>query len=210
MHADDSTRFYYSLEIVVLNIRFIQKLLLFFILTSTLASCSNQKVTKVKVPPIKILSAMGYGTADIYKNYSPEQRRLMSMRASKMDALRNLAEQIYGVRIHGHTTVSDMVVRNDSYRSYIDAFLKGARVKSITALNNNTYESVVEITLTPKFFTCFSGEASMYSQCFTKKQRYTEKDNSDLKLAGTSNNYACNSANCYQYPNISGFDNKTN
>ncbi|MDC9729518.1 MAG: LPP20 family lipoprotein [Methyloprofundus sp.] len=194
----------------MLNIKFIQKLLLLFIVASSLVSCSRQKITKVKVPPIKILSAMGYGTADIYKNYSPEQRRLMSMRASKMDALRNLAEQIYGVRIHGHTTVSDMVVRNDSYRSYIDAFLKGAHVKSITALNNNTYESVVEITLTPKFFTCFSGEASAYSQCFSRRQKYSENKHSDLKLAGVSNNYSCNSANCYQYPSISGFDNKTN
>jgi len=152
---------------------------------------------------------MGYGTADMYKNYSPEQRRLMSMRASKMDALRNLAEQIYGVRIHGHTTVSDMVVRNDSYRSYIDAFLKGARVKSITALNNNTYESVVEITLTPKFFSCFSGEARAYSQCFGNgSRRYVEKNKPEVTLARLEN-YNCNSASCYKFPDIAGFYNKS-
>jgi hypothetical protein len=42
------------------------------------------------------------------------------------------------------------------------------------------------------------------------KQRYTENTNSDLKLAGAGNNYSCNSENCYQYPSISGFYNKTN
>lgn len=192
----------------MLNIKFIQKLFILIALSSSLISCSNQRITKVKVPPIKILSAMGYGTADMYKNYSPEQRRLMSMRASKMDALRNLAEQIYGVRIHGHTTVSDMVVRNDSYRSYIDAFLKGARVKSITALNNNTYESVVEITLTPKFFSCFSGEARAYSQCFGNgHRRYVEKTKPEVTLARLEN-YNCSSASCYKFPDIAGFYNK--
>jgi len=147
---------------------------------------------------------MGYGTADMYKNYSPEQRRLMSMRASKMDALRNLAEQIYGVRIHGHTTVSDMVVRNDSYRSYIDAYLKGARVKSITALNDSTYESVVEITLTPKFFGCFSGSARAYSQCgksLHNNRYYGENSHSDTALALLNN---------YKYPDISGYYNQEN
>jgi len=194
------------LEIVVLNARFLNKLLLLILLTSPLFSCSKQRITKVKVPPIKVLSAMGYGTADMYKNYSPEQRRLMSMRASKMDALRNLAEQIYGVRIHGHTTVSDMVVRNDSYRSYIDAFLKGARVKSITALNNNTYESVVEITLTPKFYSCFSGEARAYSQCFGN--RYVNNSTPAVTLA-RAGNFTCSSLECYKAPDIAGFYNKS-
>jgi len=153
---------------------------------------------------------MGYGTADMYKNYSPEQRRLMSMRASKLDAMRNLAEQIYGIQIQGHTTVSDMVVRNDDYRIYLDTFIRGARVKSITALNNNTYESVVEITLTPKFFTCFSGEASAYSQCFTKQQKYTTKNTSRLKVAKAAESLSCDSSECYTSPSISGFYNKAN
>jgi len=153
---------------------------------------------------------MGYGTADMYKNYSPEQRRLMSMRASKLDAMRNLAEQIYGIQIQGHTTVSDMVVRNDDYRIYLDTFIRGARIKSITALNNNTYESVVEITLTPKFFTCFSGEASSYSQCFTKQQQYTAKKTPGLKVAKADESLTCDSSECYNSPSISGFYNKAN
>jgi len=194
----------------VLNARFLNKLLLLILLTSPLFSCSKQRITKVKVPPIKVLSAMGYGTADMYKNYSPEQRRLMSMRASKLDAMRNLAEQIYGIQIQGHTTVSDMVVRNDDYRIYLDTFIRGARVKSITALNHNTYESVVEITLTPKFFTCFSGEASAYSQCFTRQQSNTEKNTSGLKVAIADESLSCDSSECYTSPSISGFYNEAN
>jgi len=156
-------------------------------------------------PPTKILTAMGYGTVDMYKNYSPEQHRLMSMRASKMDALRNLAEQVYGVQIHGHTTVSDMVVKNDSHRSYLDVFLKGARVKSMTAIDNNTYESVVEITLTPKFYNCLNGTFAS-SQCGMGNGYYGHNQHADTAIASLGH-YNCNSIDCYKYPDISGFYN---
>jgi hypothetical protein len=176
---------------------------------STLLACAPKQVTKIEVPPIKILTAMGYGTSDIFSNYSPEQRRLMSMRASKMDAYRNLAEQIYGIRIHGHTTVSDMVVTNDSYRSYIDAFLKGARVKSITAINASTYETVLEITLTPKFFTCLNGTAAIHSQCFSNNQHsdYSSQTLPQVNMASLSNT-SCTTMDCYNAPSIAGFYNK--
>jgi hypothetical protein len=176
-------------------------------------SCASQKVAKIQVPPIKILTAMGYGTSDIFSNYSPAQRRLMGMRASKMDAYRNLAEQIYGVRIHGHTTVSAMAVQNDSYRTYIDAFLKGARVTSITAVDADTYETVLEITLTPKFFTCLSGTAAIHSQCLnginSRHNHYSENFSPETKVASLFA-YNCNSIDCYKYPDISGFYNKEN
>jgi len=172
-------------------------------------ACAPKRIAQIQVPPIKILTAIGYGTSDIFKNYSPEQRRLMSMRSSKMDAYRNLAEQIYGVRIHGHTTVSDMIVQNDSYRTYVDAFIKGARVKSMTAINTSTYETVVEITLTPKFFTCLSGTAALHSQCNANTRGHYSDNNMPIQATMASiNRYNCNSIDCYKYPDISGFYNK--
>ena len=156
-------------------------------------------------PAAKILTAMGYGTVDMFKNYSPEQHRLMSMRASKMDAMRNLAEQVYGIQIHGHTTVSDMVVKNDSHRSYLDVFLKGARVKSMTAVDNNTYEAVVEITLTPKFYNCLSGTLAP-NQCGMGQGYYGHNEYVDTTVASIGR-YNCNSIDCYKHPDISGFYN---
>ncbi len=196
-----------------MNTNNIKRFSLFFLMIASLIACAPKHVAKIEVPPIKILTAMGYGTSDLFGNYSPEQRRLMSMRASKMDAYRNLAEQIYGVRIHGHTTVSDMVVTNDSYRTYIDAFIKGARVKSITSINTNTYETVLEITLTPKFFTCLSGTAAIHSQCLNgvgsryRRGHYSSRDIAEISVS-QAYGYTCNSIDCYKYPDISGFYNK--
>lgn len=192
-----------------MNINLLKQLGILLLISSSVIACAPKKIAQIQAPAIKILTAIGYGTSDIFKNYSPEQRRLMSMRASKMDAYRNLAEQIYGVRIHGHTTVSDMVVQNDSYRSYLDAFIKGARVKSITAINASSYETVLEITLTPKFFTCLSGSTAIYNQCFNGGRHGYDSEhiNPQLNMASTLA-YSCNAIDCYKYPDVSGFYNK--
>ena len=40
----------------------------------------------------------------------------MAMRASKLDAYRNLIEQVYGQNINSTTTVEDMVVSSDTFK----------------------------------------------------------------------------------------------
>jgi len=192
-----------------MNIKLIKQLIMLVLLSISIFACAPKRIARIQVPPIKILTAIGYGTSDIFKNYSPAQQRLLGMRASKMDAYRNLAEQIYGVKIQGHSTISAMIVRNDSYRTYVDAFLKGAQVKSITAIDADTYETVLEITLTPKFFTCLSGTAAIHSQCLNgvNSGRYYS-ENLSTKPATTLAAYNCNSIDCYKYPEVSGFYNK--
>jgi hypothetical protein len=75
----------------------------------------------------------------------------MAMRASKVDAYRAIAEQIYGVRIKGNTTVGAMVAQQDSFRVYVDAFVRGARVVSVTPMAEGNYETELEIELPDGF-----------------------------------------------------------
>ncbi len=101
--------------------------------------------------PIRI-SAIGYGAASNFDGYSEGQRMLTSIRASKMDAYRALAEQLYGVRVNGQTTVSSMVAKNDNFRVYVDAYLRGAEIISINPIGNGNYETVVEMEISKDFF----------------------------------------------------------
>lgn len=98
------------------------------------------------------VSAIGYGATSSFEGYTPGQKRLMAMRASKLDAYRALAEQIYGVRIRGNSTVSAMVAQNDSYRVYIDSYVRGAQIVSITPMAEGNYETVLELELGNEFF----------------------------------------------------------
>lgn len=105
----------------------------------------NQK----KIDPIHV-GATGYG-APPPKYYPENQRRLMAMRASKIDAYRALAETINGLHIWGGTTIGDMVVQKDRYRVFMDAYVRGARILSVTANDDGNYETVVESMVDENF-----------------------------------------------------------
>jgi hypothetical protein len=98
------------------------------------------------------ISAIGYGTESLYEAYTPGQRRLMAIRASKLDAYRSLAEQINGVKVEGNTTVSAMAVKSDSFRARVNALVRGGRVISVTPMADNNYETVVEVFVDRDFF----------------------------------------------------------
>lgn len=99
----------------------------------------------VKRESVKVRST-GYGAPP--KSFYPDpQRRLMAMRAAKIDAYRSLAERIYGVQIWGGTTLGDMVVERDRFRVYLDTHLRGARVVAENLNEDGSYETEVEVNV---------------------------------------------------------------
>lgn len=100
------------------------------------------------------LLATGYGASGAYSRYTQGQRELMAIRAAQVDAYRNLAEQVYGFRVWGNTAVSAFATQNDSVRTYVDAFIRGARVVNLTTLENGNYEATVELVISSQFLDC--------------------------------------------------------
>ena len=100
------------------------------------------------------LTGVGYGTESSYEGHTDGQRRIMAIRAAKVDAIRTLAEQAYGVRVSGQTTVQAAMVQNDSARVYVDAFIRGARFVQVTSMAQGNYEATAELTLDQHFFKC--------------------------------------------------------
>lgn len=106
-----------------------------------------------EIVPTKV-SATGYGAEDKFKDHTPGQRRLLAIRAAKLDAFRSLAEAVRGFNISGHTSVNAAITESDKYKSYVDAFIRGAQVTDITPLKQGTYEVTVELVLDKRFFEC--------------------------------------------------------
>lgn len=78
---------------------------------------------------------------------NPAQARLMAERAAKVDALRNLLEQAYGVNISSASSVRDFVLQSDSIRARVDAYIRGAEVVDKRYLSDGTVEVDMEVTL---------------------------------------------------------------
>jgi len=109
------------------------------------------------------ITAVGYGNSSSSDGYTPGQKRLMAMRASKLDAYRALAEQVQGVRVNGNSTVAAMMAQVDSFRVYVDAYLRGVQVVTVTPMEDGNYETTVELTLDDQFFGTFAQPAKVVS-----------------------------------------------
>ncbi len=79
------------------------------------------------------------------------QARLMAERAAKVDAMRNLLEQAYGVTIKSRTTVKDFITQNDTIKARVDAYIKGAKVIDTKYLSDGSVEIEMEIILDHQF-----------------------------------------------------------
>ncbi|MDR0715853.1 MAG: LPP20 family lipoprotein [Azoarcus sp.] len=98
--------------------------------------------------------AIGHGNQGSYTQYNTGQQKLMAMRAAQVNAYRNLAEQVHGFRIWGNTTVSAFVTQNDIVRTYVDSFIRGARLVNITPIGDGNFEATVELNLPRDFVEC--------------------------------------------------------
>ena len=91
------------------------------------------------------ITATGYAVIDIQRHENAAQRRLLAIRASKLDAYRNLVEQVYGQYLDSSTTIADMVVKSDSFRSKVEGVIYGAQLVSITPVGEDTYEVTLSL-----------------------------------------------------------------
>lgn len=108
----------------------------------------------VQRDPIRIV-VTGYGNlGDMTRDASHGQRALKAIRAARVDAYRNLAEQVYGVRVSSGTSVGAFLTHHDSARTYVDAYLRGARVVSAVSVGEGNYEVTVELEVTEAFMHC--------------------------------------------------------
>jgi len=104
---------------------------------------------KTITPPVfkePVIVSNGYANISAQLSDNPSQRRLMAIRASKIDAYRNLTEKVYGQNIDATTTVEDMVATNDAIRARVQGLIYGARLVSISPIGGDSYETRLELS----------------------------------------------------------------
>ena len=136
----------------MLKVRAVVILAVFLVMA--VAGCYVQQVPPTPEPraewvPIKI-SAKGAG-APPATAVNQAQARLMAERAAKVDAMRNLLEQAYGVTISSNTTVRNFITENDTIRARVDAYIRGAKIVDTRYLSDGSVEVEMELTLGYEF-----------------------------------------------------------
>lgn len=83
-----------------------------------------------------IYRASGYAVIDRQPGPTADDKTLQAMRASKLDAYRELSEQIFGQNILAETNLFDNVQQNNTLRARTVGIIKGARVIRTYPINN--------------------------------------------------------------------------
>jgi len=98
---------------------------------------------------VEMTPVTGLGMAQISRQpgSSINEKRLLAIRAARLEALRDLTEQVHGISLTSETTLRDTVVRNDSLRGLVEGEIRGARTERITPRGSDSYEVV--LTLDP-------------------------------------------------------------
>ena len=91
--------------------------------------------------------ATGYAVVSVQNHDTASQQRLLAIRASKLEAYRSLVEQVYGQYLDASTTIADMVVMSDTFRSKVEGVIYGARVVSINPVGDDTYETTLSLDM---------------------------------------------------------------
>ena len=97
------------------------------------ASCSTVydkhvqwQVVEPEVFPV--IRGIGYAPISLQKSEHKTQRMLMAIKASKIAAYSELAEQVYGQQVSSKTTMADMLIDNQQLASSVQGLIRGAKV----------------------------------------------------------------------------------
>ena len=123
-----------------------------FSLAISLSSCGiiDKRVEWETVEPetYPVLKAVGYAPISSQNGESDSMKLIMAMKASKLDAYRELTEQVYGQKIEGRQSVSGLIVDSETLRASVEGVIRGAEIVKTYPVGDDTY--VTELSLDMK------------------------------------------------------------
>ena len=69
----------------------------------------------------------------------------MAIRASRLMAMRELAEKIYGLDVNSYSSLSEGVMQADTLRGNVQGLVRSARTVSIGPIKRDIYETILEV-----------------------------------------------------------------
>jgi len=93
---------------------------------SALSACSINS-EKQKAVEYEFI-AIGYATVDVQVGSSQDIKMLNAIKASKLEAYKELAEQVYGVMLTSENTVQEYQLQADGLKTKVKGLVRGAKV----------------------------------------------------------------------------------
>ncbi len=82
----------------------------------------------VKPEVFPVLYATGFAPISMQRSTHETQRMLMAIKASKIAAYAELAEQVYGQQVSGKVTMADLLIEDQQLTASVQGIIRGAKV----------------------------------------------------------------------------------
>jgi len=139
----------------------------------SLTGCSlleKDTVYDIKEPKsFPVLKAVGYAALSSQPGNSESERMLNAMRASKLDAYRELAEQVSGQEIYSDTNYRSRTLQGEKMEASVSGIIRGARVVQTYPINEDVYATELELDF-KRVFELYKNTSSMPTR--VQKTRY--------------------------------------
>ncbi|MDP2717072.1 LPP20 family lipoprotein [Rheinheimera sp.] len=112
-----------------------------FTVVVLLSGCSYERTIRYQLEaPVQsmVLEATGYAVVASQPGSSYEDKLLQAMAASRQDAYRRLAEQLYGKKLSASSSADQTVLTADKVQSQVQGVIKGAELVT-EAIEGNFY-----------------------------------------------------------------------
>jgi len=111
----------------------LMKVMLIAVGLLTFGGCSSVYEKHVQWQTVKpktfpVIKAIGQAPISLQQSDNKTQRMLMAIKASKIAAYAELAEQVYGHQVDGKTTMSNIIVNNQQLQASVRGIIRGAKV----------------------------------------------------------------------------------
>ena len=92
-----------------------------------------------------VLSATGYASIMSQQGADKNTKMLRAIKASKLDAYRELTQQVYGQKIDGKQSLSELVLASDELKASVVGVVRGAKVVKSYPVGDDTYITELEL-----------------------------------------------------------------
>lgn len=92
-----------------------------------------------------VLTAIGYAPIQAQQASDASRKQLMAIKASKLDAYRELTEQVYGQKVDGNQALANLILADSRLKSSVEGVIRGARVVKSYPVGEDTYATELEL-----------------------------------------------------------------
>ncbi|MBA58572.1 MAG: hypothetical protein CMQ40_05300 [Gammaproteobacteria bacterium] len=88
---------------------------------------------------------VGYAVIEVQNGSSIEEKRLMAVKASKLEAYKSLVEQLYGQYVEVTGQMTNSRIGEEIFRSRVEGIIYGAELVEIKPVGEHSYETTLRL-----------------------------------------------------------------